>query len=412
MKKFLVMLLLAAMLVSSLGIAFAQEQVTVNLWHRWSGKNEEILSQCVTQFEANNPGINIEITAKAGEYFELLQSMIADAAAGNPKPDIFVGGYNLLNYISNELDPTNVDQLTGDAEALKSLYANFTPEMLALANVNDEQIGLPVAVSNMVMYCNMDIFKQAGLTEADIPTTWEEVAKVCEIIKSKTPHYGIAIQLPDNWGDQALIFSAGGELLNADKTRVDFTNEGCIKALKMWQGLYTSGYSPVATDTEQTSNFNAGGIAMICTTIMKINTFGEYAKFDLKVAQCPGFEGVDKQLPAGGAAMISFSTEDAKKAAVLDFMKYMSSQEGMETFTKTGYLCVTTAQVPMVNGQEAAYTQTQYARPWECWPGGSVGLEIDARWVSVRNGILMEGKDVVESLTALEEECNLMLDNI
>ncbi len=412
MKKLLVMLLLAAMLVSSLGIASAQEQVTVNLWHRWSGKNEEILNQSVAQFEANNPGINIEITAKAGEYFELLQSMIADAAAGNPKPDIFVGGYNLLNYIANELDPTNVDQLTGDAEALKALYANFTPEMLALANVNNEQIGLPIAVSNMVMYCNMDIFKQAGLTEADIPTTWEEVAKVSEIIKSKTPHYGIAIQLPDNWGDQALVFSAGGELLSEDKTRVDFTNEGCIKALKMWQSLYTNGYSPVATDTEQTSNFNAGGIAMICTTIMKINTFGEYAKFDLKVAQCPGFEGVDKQLPAGGAAMISFSTEDAKKAAVFDFMKYMSSQEGMETFTKTGYLCVTTAQVPMVSGQEAAYAQTQYARPWECWPGGSVGLEIDARWLSVRNGILMEGKDVVESLTALEEECNMMLDNI
>ena len=33
-----------------------------------------------------------------------------------------------------------------------------------------------------------------------------------------------------------------------------------------------------------------------------------------------------------------------------------------ETFTKTGYLCVTTAEVPMVDGQEAAYAQTQYAR--------------------------------------------------
>ena len=90
--------------------------------------------------------------------------------------------------------------------------------------------------------------------------------------------------------------------------------------------------------------------------------------------------------------MISFSTDDAKKAAVFEFMKYMSSKEGMETFTKTGYLCVTTAEVPMVDGQEAAYAQTQYARPWEC-------------------AILMEGADVVESLTALEEECNMMLEN-
>ena len=412
MKKLLVLVIALTMVLSSIGVASAQEQTTLNLWHRWSGTNEEILNQCVAQFEAKNPGIKIEITAKAGEYFELLQSMIADAAAGNEKPDIFVGGYNLLNYIANEMDPVNVDQLTGDKAALDALYANFTPEMLALGNVDGEQVGLPVAVSNMVMYCNMDIFKQAGLTEADIPATWEEVAKVSETIKSKTSHYGIAIQLPDNWGDQALVFSAGGELLSEDKTRVDFTNEGCVKALTMWQDLYKKGYSPVATDTEQTANFNAGDIAMICTTIMKINTFGEHAAFELKVAQCPGFEGLKKQLPAGGAAMISFSADDAKKAAAFEFMKYMTSQEGMETFTKTGYLCVTTAQVPMVNGQEAAYAQTQYARPWECWPGGSVGLEIDARWLTVRNAILMEGKDVVESLTALQEECNAMLDNM
>jgi hypothetical protein len=45
-------------------------------------------------------------------------------------------------------------------------------------------------------------------------------------------------------------------------------------------------------------------------------------------------------------------------------------------------------------------------------PGGSVGLEIDSRWFTVRNAILMEGKDVVASLTALEEECNAMLDNM
>jgi multiple sugar transport system substrate-binding protein len=408
----MVMVLTLALLLTSFSIAFAQEQTTLNLWHRWSGKNEEILNQCIAQFEAKNPDINIEVTAKAGEYFELLQSMIADAAAGNPKPDIFVGGYNLLNYIAKEMEPTPVDSLTTDSDALKALYGNYTPEMLALGNVDGVQVGLPVAVSNMVMYCNMDIFKEAGLTEADIPTTWEDVAKVCETIKKNTAHYGIAVQLPDNWGDQALIFSAGGELLSQDKQHVDFTNEGCIKALTMWQGLYKNGYAPVATDTEQTANFSAGDIAMLCTTIMKINTFSESAAFNLKVAQCPGYEGLKKQLPAGGANMISFSTDDAKKAAVFKFMQYMASQEGMETFTKTGYLCVTTAQVPMMDSQKPAYEQTQYARPWECWPGGSVGLEIDARWLTVRNAILMEGKDVKESLSALQDECNGMLDNM
>ena len=83
----------------------------------------------------------------------------------------------------------------------------------------------------------------------------------------------------------------------------------------------------------------------------------------------------------------------------------------MEMFTTTGYLCVTKAEVPVTPGQEAAYAQTQYARAWECWPGGSAGLEIDARWISVRSSILMENKDVASTLKALNDECNMLLDN-
>jgi hypothetical protein len=134
---------------------------------------------------------------------------------------------------------------------------------------------------------------------------------VSDVIKQKTSHYGIAIQLPDNWGDQALIFSAGGELLSEDKQRVNLQSKAASGA-DVWQDC-TRTATPVCTDTEQTANFSAGDIAMLCNHIMKINTFSESAAFDPAVAQLPAFEGLPKQLPAGGAAMISFATEDAKK---------------------------------------------------------------------------------------------------
>lgn len=156
--------------------------------------------------------------------------------------------------------------------------------------------------------------------------------------------------------------------------------------------------------------FNSGDVAMLQTTIMSIRTFRDYVP-NMEVAQCLGFEGKTKQLPAGGAAMISFATKDARKAAAYRFFDFMTSQKGMEMFTTTGYLCVTKAEVPVNPGQEAAYAQTQYARPWECWPGGSAGLEIEARWLSVRSSILMENKDVAATLQALEDECNALLDN-
>jgi multiple sugar transport system substrate-binding protein len=410
MKKVLSFLLVLMLGLSCLSFAAADETTTITLWHRWSGANETILNQCVEEFMAENPDIKIEVVAKAGEYFELLQSMIADAAAGNDKPDVFVGGYNLLNYIAEELEPTTVDELAPSADALAELYDRFTPEMLALANYDGAQIGLPLAVSNMVMYCNMDIFEAAGLTEEDIPTTYEQAMEVSQIIKDKTGKYGFFMQLPDNWGDQAIIFSAGGELLSEDKTRVDFTNEGIILALQTWQDMYNKGYAPVCTNNEGVAMFNSGDVAMFQTSIMSIHAYEEYVS-NMVVAECLGFEGKTKQLPAGGAAMISFSTKDEKKAAAYRFFDFMTSQKGMEMFTTTGYLCVTKAEVPVTPGQEAAYAQTQYARAWECWPGGSAGLEIDSLWISTRNSIIMENKDVVSTLAALSEECNEILDN-
>jgi len=263
----------------------------------------------------------------------------------------------------------------------------------------------------MILYVNMDVFEAAGLTEADIPTTWEETAKVCEIIVEKTDADGIYIQLPDAWADMALAGSAGGAMLSEDGTRVSFTNEGMIKAMTMWQDLYNRGLAPKCTDAEGMANFSAGSIAMQATTVMKINTFKDYSDFTIKTAQCPSFEGFEKKLPAGGAAMISFADEDAEKVAVYKFLEYMASQEGMELFTDTGYLNVTTHEVSVVEGQDVAYEQTVYASPWECWPGGSIGLEIDSMWLATRNTILWDGVDVVETLTALEEECNMMLEN-
>lgn len=409
MKKFFAMLLAAVMLASCACFAMADESTTITVWHRWSGANEAYLNEVLDAFHAAHPEVKIEVSAKAGEYFELLQSMIADAAAGNPLPDIFVGGYNLLNYIATEMNPVPVNELAPSEEAYEAVAGKFLDTTLALGQWDGVQVGLPIACSTMVMYVNMDIFAEAGLTEADIPETWEQLEEVCKVIKEKTGHSGTGIQLPDNWGDQALIFSAGGELLSEDKAHVDFTNEGMVKAISMWQRLYNEGYIPLCTNNELYSNFTAGDVAMYFTSVMSLATLSEYCAFDMDVCPVPAFEGHQKQLPVGGAAMISFSKDADKKAAVWSFLDYFAN-EGVKTFVKTGYLNPTTTEVEVVAGQEAAYAQMDSVRPWECWPGGSAGLEIDTMWISTRTDIIQNNVDVVEALTSLTEECNMLLD--
>lgn len=414
MKKFLTLLVTLTMLVSLSGLgAWAEgEPVTISLWHRWNGSNEQYLNEIVSNFMALNPDVKVDVTLKGVSYTELLQSMIIDAAAGNPLPDVFVSGYNVLDYIATELDPATIQELAPSAEAAEELLSRFSEEMKKLASYRGESIGLPLAASNMVMYVNMDIFKAAGLTEEDVPKTWEDVERVCAIITEKTDAEGFVIPRVDSWGDQALIYSAGGTVLSEDGMHVDLTNEGCVKAMTFWQNMYKNGYVPNIASADLDTTFQAGDIAMACTTIMASTAMRTYCDFDLRIVEVPSFEGYKKQLPAGGAALVSFTDpqNEAKRDAVWRFLKYLYSDEAMKIFGQTGYFCVTNMEVEATPDQEAMYAQKPYAMQWVNWPGGSIGLEIEGMWVNARDAICAQGADVLGTLQALEEECNMMLD--
>ena len=417
MKKLAVALASAMMLMPSLAFANGSSEKTppqsgpvqLTLWHRWSGANADYLKQVVDAFEAKHPDIEITVVAKPGEYIQLLQAMVADLAAGNNPPDMFVGGYNMLAYGANELEPTQLKDLAPSPEALNELKSRFDESVYNITNIDGRQIGLPFALSNMINYVNMDIFRAAGLTEADIPQTWDDVFRVGKIIKEKTGKYGIAIQLPDTWADCSLIYSAGGTIKTADGKKVDLTNQGAIDALTMWQNLVKEGIAPIETDAESESNFAAGNLAMRPTTIMKINGYKSQATFDLKTAKLPSFAGRTNKLAAGGSAIISFSKDKAKKDAVWKFMDFIASKEGMTIFTKTGYLCVTKDDVPKSEYQLPAYEQEPLAIMWPNWPGGSESMEIERLYLDARGRIVLQGAPVRETLQKLEADCNKLL---
>jgi len=414
MKKLLSLMLAAALLLSVFAMtAVAEEKKTLSVWHRWSGSTEAALLEVIDMYKAAYPDVEVDVTAKSGEYFELLQSMIADAAAGNPLPDVFIGGYNLLNYIATELKPTTIDALAPSQEALDALYGRFGEGMLDLSVYDGKQIGLPYALSVMVLYVNMDVFAEAGLTEADIPTTWEQAAETAKVITEKTGKIGMQIHnMQDAWADQALIFSNEGVMLNEDKTRTAFDNENTVAAIKAWQQFYLDGTSTSLSYSEIQSTFIAGNVGMYASSIMAVNTIISQSPFTVKVAKTPAFEGKKLQLPSGGAALISFTKDEARFGTVWSFIDYLAGEEAMQVWAlKSGYVCPTNANVEVTESMQVAYDSLSNSCAWECWPGGSVGLEIDGLWINARNEILWEGKDVAEVLSALSEECNMMLEN-
>lgn len=391
------------------GVNSAAPVTELQLWHRWSGTNEEKLNQIVALFEEANPDVKVTVTSKPGEYMELLQKMIANLAAGKNPPDLFVGGYNLLNYIGSELKPNEVGTLAPSSDSYQVFVDRFDPAIWALGNMDARQIGVPFALSNIVLFYNADLFRQAGLTESDVPSTWDDVFRIGKFIKEKTGKYAVGIQSVDTWPDLGLMFSNGGRLLTDDNSKVAFNNPESEEAIAMWQRLHNEGLHPICTDDELYADFVAGNVAMYDSSCMKLAGMQKAANFDLEVAKTPAFGLKPRALPAGGAAIINFSKDKARKDASWRFIEFATSQKAMEIFSQSGYLCVTKDKVPVNKGQEAAYSQIPNAVPWICWPGGSIGLEMERRYHDVRMQIIQENVDTKEAFDKLVPELNALL---
>src|SRR5579872_7573790 len=60
----------------------------------------------------------------------------------------------------------------------QSARDDFLPNVIANRMVNSKIYGLPYEVEPMAMYYSVDAFNEIGLTDKDVPKTWEELLSV------------------------------------------------------------------------------------------------------------------------------------------------------------------------------------------------------------------------------------------
>ena len=308
------LVLFAPVAVFAGGQGEADQVVEVAVWHRWFGAFGGHISGMLQEFDEQHPNIKVVETAVPGEYIELLQKMAASLAAGEDLPSILIGGYALLNYVADELNPVVIDEKNFGAEA-KEVLDRYYDSTRKLAVYKNKQVGLPFALSNPVMYYNADLFKASGLDPASPPKTWDQVAAQSKTIKQATGKYPLFIQNIDNWLDQALIFSNGGRFLTPDETKVAFNNPEAIEVYEMWSGFVRDGLHPKMTWKEAQASFTGGDIAIQTTTIGFLSRYTEEARFDLRVSHLPSFGDKPVGVPCGGAALHILNREEKNKNA-------------------------------------------------------------------------------------------------
>ena len=264
--------------------------------------------------------------AKVSVASDLNQQLAQGFAAQKPADVFYLSTDALAGYASNGSLLAYGDDLANKDDFYPSLVSSFTYE--------DEFYCAPKDFSTLGLVINTDLWTKAGLTDADIPTTWDELAAVSKTLTTDT-QVGLAIG-----GEYARVGAfmaqAGGSLMNEDNSKVTANSAESVAGLEYAQGLLNDGVMSYASEIGAGWGGEAFGKQLSAMTIE-----GNWITGAMK-SDFPEVNYTVAELPAGpeGKGTLQFTNcwgiaaDSPNQAAALDLVEQLTSKDAQLTFSE------------------------------------------------------------------------------
>ncbi len=289
---------------------------TVRFWAM--GREGEVVSELVRDFERENPGIHVDLQQIP---WSAAHEKLLTAHVGRATPDVAqLGNTWVAEFVAlRALEPLR--PLIARSAAVKP--SGFFPGIWATNVVDGEPYGVPWYVDTRLVFYRKDILARAGY--ATLPTRWDEWRAAMLAIKHLVGKDRFAIFLPLNEWTQPMIFGlqAGSPLLADDGTRGAFGGAEFRRAFAFYVDLFREGLAPPVSNTEVANlyqEFERGYFAMYITGPWNIGEFRRRLPAGLQeawsTAPLPGPAGEATGLSmAGGSSLVLFRASKRKQAA-------------------------------------------------------------------------------------------------
>lgn len=268
-------------------------------------------------------GSGTEVTVTAAS--DLPQQLSQGFASAEP-PDVFYVSSDLFNSYADagSLFPYG-DQVAGE---------DFYPNLVTSFTAPDGQFYCaPKDFSTLALIIDDAAWTEAGLTDADLPTTWEQLAAVAQrLTKEGRPGLVTSSEF-QRLG--AFMAQAGGGLVAADGTAAADSPEN-LAALEYVKSLLDSGAMAFASDVGAGWGGEAIGTGAGAMTIEGNWIVGgvsaDYPDLDYTVAELPAG-------PAGKGTLAfttcwGIATDSPNQESAVDLVKFLTGTDQQLAFTK------------------------------------------------------------------------------
>ncbi len=183
----------------------------VTLWAHFAGRNYEILTRLVGEFNQATPDVEVKTTSYGPA--EITPKYLASVAAGAP-PDIFhAPGYVPPDFAQNRV----IVPLDEMVKLDPTTYKNFDP----ITIYGGRRYGVPVNGGLGCMLYNLELMEKAGLDPKKLPETWDELlAAAGKMTSAGDNQWGLMLGTKAGFTTAQMYWSflqaAGGEWVTPD----------------------------------------------------------------------------------------------------------------------------------------------------------------------------------------------------
>ena len=312
-----------------------KDPVTLTYWQHSSAARDEMMTELVKDFEAENPDIKIKLEfIPEGDYSQkLIPSLATDTA-----PDVFQIQSGMVAKLAEAGAIQPLDETVMPADMIEK---EFVPATVNGLKYNDQYYGMPTDVQTIILFWNKALVAEAGLDAENGPQTWEEFF---DWARKLTKREGDAL-VQSGWGGKgyvpellSFIEQKGGKFYDEESGQFVFAEDAAaLDAIKEYASLYKD---DKVYDTEFVKNwagFRQGLIGMMLGHPAMIGNLPQTA---------PDLDFGVGMIPANGDSRATCVTSwgyvasaKAPSAEATRFIEFLSSEEVEKKWTqKTGEL--------------------------------------------------------------------------
>ncbi|SDT37687.1 carbohydrate ABC transporter substrate-binding protein, CUT1 family [Paenibacillaceae bacterium GAS479] len=314
------------------------DKVTITVWHAMTDLTAEAMDAVVKAFEAKNSNIKIDSVYIAQQGEGKNEKLLAAIAGGNAPDVAYFDRFEVATWAAQG----SLTDVTSYAASSGISADKFYPFAWEEVNFEGKLYAMPTTTDARLVFYNKDHFTAAGLDPENPPKTIQQLEEAAEKLTIKDgkrfkqigfiPWYGQGWFY--SWG-----WSFGGEFMDA-AGKVTANDPKNVEALT-WIANYAKKYNieDIAsfTDSQGTTTMDPFFTGQLSMQVSGPWTVSQAEKFNpdmnYGVFSIPTPTGGNHTTWSGGWATVMPKGSKNPEAA-WEFMKFFSSEEGQEIFSK------------------------------------------------------------------------------